>query len=131
VQADFEGSDGRVDYNLQFSNCEYHCSMVVESYRPDYVVIDCLMGTHRSREFARNLAEDPRIPYVRVILAGERDRFPKECDREVLAYIEHPFGPSQLTELIDGLQEGGTENLGGEDTSESPRSESRRIAQEA
>jgi excisionase family DNA binding protein len=89
-----------VDYNLRFSDCEYHCSMVVEKFRPDYVVIDCSLGRRRSREFAHNLEQDPRIPYVKVVLAGEPDEIPEECDRSVFAFIRRPFSTEQLSELM-------------------------------
>lgn len=93
-----------VNYNLSFTDCEYHCSMVVESYRPDYVVLDCGLGVKRSREFARNIAQDPRIPFVRIILAGEMYEFPEECDREVFAFIRQTFTAYELEKLIDNLK---------------------------
>ena len=87
-------------YNLRFTDCEYKCSMLVENYCPDYVVLDCSMGADRSREFALNLSADPRIPFVRVILAGKRSEFPNKCDKLVFAYIVRPFTGRELQDLI-------------------------------
>jgi len=104
LRAILEGDAQNVNYNLTFTDCEYHCSMVVESYRPDYVVLDCGLGVKRSREFARNIAQDPRIPFVRIILAGEIYEFPEECDREVFAFIKQTFTAFELEKLIENLR---------------------------
>ena len=104
LRAILEGEIKKVNYNLTFTNCEYHCSMVVESYRPDYVVLDCKLGVQRSREFARNIAQDPRIPFVRIILAGEIYEFPEECDHEVFAFIKQTFTAFELEKLIDNIK---------------------------
>ncbi len=93
-----------ISYNLVFSDCEYHCSMVIETYRPDYVVMDCSLGVKRSREFAKNIAQDPRIPFVRVILADENFEFPEECDKEIFAYIRKTFSAPELENLIENLK---------------------------
>ncbi len=92
-----------ISYNLAFSDCEYHCSMVIENYRPDYVVMDCSLGVKRSREFAKNIAQDPRIPFVRVILADESFEFPEECDKQIFAYIKRTFSAPELEKLIENL----------------------------
>ena len=92
------------DYKLRFSDCEYRCSMMIEKLRPDYVVIDCSMGAERSRDFARLLDEDPRIPFVRIILSGNRQERPTECDKLVFAFIQRPFTASMLFDLIGGSQ---------------------------
>jgi len=92
------------DLNLRFADCEYRCSMMVEKYRPDYVVVDCSLGADRSRDFAQILDEDPRIPFVRVILSGNRQERPAECDKLVYAFIQRPFTASMLSDLIRGSQ---------------------------
>lgn len=91
-------------FNLKVTNCEYRCSMCVEDFRPDYIVIDCALGAERSLEFARLLYEDPRIPFVRIILAGERGDLADECDRLVFAIVDPDFDASTLTRLIEGSQ---------------------------
>jgi excisionase family DNA binding protein len=96
------------DYNQQFTDCEYRCSMVIEQFRPDYVIVDCSMGVERSREFATFLSEDPRIPFVKIILAGDKRKIPKECDKLVFAYISSPFGGEMIMKLI-GCQSAGTD----------------------
>ncbi len=103
LKESFESQTTSSGYNLRITDCEYKCSMLVDNYRPDYVVIDCSMGTNRSRDFAQNLVVDPRIPYVRVILTGKRSEFPKKCDNLVFAFIEHPFTGNEIEDLIGNL----------------------------
>lgn len=94
----------RSDLDLHVTDCEYRCSMMVEQVRPDYVVVDCSLGTERSRDFVTLLSEDPRIPYVRIILAGGKNERPRECDNIVFAFIERPFTATMLTDLIGGTR---------------------------
>ncbi len=104
LRATIQADEVERNFNLSFAVCEYDCSMLVEKFRPDYAIVDCSLGTERAKEFAGHLHEDPRIPFVRVILAGTRDTFPRKCDREVFAFIEHPFNGKDLAALIDDIQ---------------------------
>lgn len=90
------------DYNLKITDCEYRCSMEIEEFRPDYVVIDCSLGSARSRDFARLLHEDNRIPFVKVILVGNGRKLPDKCDKLVFALVERQFTGETLSELIIG-----------------------------
>jgi excisionase family DNA binding protein len=90
-------------FNLQFTDCEYNCSMLIENYRPDYVHIDCSLGKERSLDFARQLKLDPRIPFVRIILVGKRHELPTECDKEIFALIESPISLNLMKDMIDNL----------------------------
>ncbi len=88
-------------FNLEITDCEYNCSTIVNHFKPDFVIIDCNMGREASRNMSRRIMEDPRIPYVRVILAGNKADFPQECDREVFARMTRPFGIASIAECID------------------------------
>jgi excisionase family DNA binding protein len=105
IQSTIESQAQNVDCKLQFTTCEYHCSMLIESFSPDYIVIDCSLGSSRSREFARHLSEDPRIPYARILLAGSPRDIPKECDHLVFGFITRPLTMMAVDELISGLQQ--------------------------
>ncbi len=91
------------DLNLEVTDCEYRCSMLIDRFRPDYVVIDCSLGVERSREFARLLSEDPRIPLARVVLAGDRGDLPKECDKLVFALVQRQLSAETLAELVSRI----------------------------
>ncbi len=99
-----DASHSYLNMNLAFSACEYTTSAMVEQFKPDYAVIDCSLGPGRSREFARHLKADPRIPFVRVILAARNGEYPEECDRDVFARIGSPIKVGDLTDCIDGVR---------------------------
>lgn len=90
------------EFNLKLTDCEYRCSMFIEKFRPDYIVIDCALGAERSHQFAQLLYEDPRIPFVRIILVGQQADMPEECDRLVFAIVDSGFDASTLSRLIAG-----------------------------
>ncbi|MBI5477522.1 MAG: excisionase family DNA-binding protein [Deltaproteobacteria bacterium] len=93
----------RASFNLETTHCEYHCSALVDSFRPDYVLLDCSLGEQRTQDICAHLLEDPRLPLVRIILAARAGEFPRECDRAVFARIEKPFGIDDIAECLDGI----------------------------
>jgi excisionase family DNA binding protein len=97
---DLEKQAGDVDFNLRLTENEYHCSMVVENFRPDYVVIDAAMGQERCRDFAQHLSEDPRVPYLKIIIAGGYDDIPSECNKMIFAVIDSPFTLGEFDNLV-------------------------------
>jgi len=90
--------------NLRVTTCEYTASAEVQGFRPDYAIIDCSLGTERSRDILYHLKQDPRIPYVRVILAAEDGAYPTGCERDVFARIETPFVLQDVTQCINGVR---------------------------
>jgi excisionase family DNA binding protein len=89
------------DFNLEITDCEYNCSAIVNHFKPDFVIIDCNLGRRESQQMSSHITKDPRIPYVRVVLAGSKDEFPAECDREVFARMTRPFGIAGISECIN------------------------------
>lgn len=87
-------------FNLELTDCEYNCAAVIEHFKPDFVIIDCNLGLEVSRLMSGHIMNDPRIPYVRVILAGTNVNYPHECDREIFARITRPFNIPSISECI-------------------------------
>jgi len=98
-------TEADLDYNLRFANCEYTCSSVVNELRPDFAIIDCSLGAQASGDIASHLIEDPRAPFVRVVLAGREDELPTECERVVYARLNRPFGIEDITECVEGIRQ--------------------------
>ena len=94
-------ADG-VWFNLRITDCEYNCSTLVNSFRPDFVVVDCSLGEEQTRDITNHLQQDPRIPFVHLIIAGPKGYFSEECEKEVFARIEHPFSIWDINECIQG-----------------------------
>jgi len=97
---------GSGDFNLEITDCEYNCSAVVNDFKPDFAIVDCLLGRDVSRDISNHLMQDPRIPYVRVVLAGGADSLPHECDKEVFALMGRPFDIREISECINGFEDG-------------------------
>lgn len=87
-------------FNLEITDCEYNCSAIIDHFKPDFVIIDSNLGIRVSQQMSNHIMKDPRIPYVRVIIAGGNDDFPNECDRKVFARMTRPFDISNITECI-------------------------------
>lgn len=88
-------------FNLEITDCEYDCSAIVNHFKPDFVIVDCNLGQQVSKQIINHIMKDPRIPYVRVVFAGSKNDFPRECDRKVFARITRPFGIEGIAECID------------------------------
>ena len=89
-------------FALETADCEYSCSALIEGFRPDYAVIDCALGPDTSRDLCKHLVSDPRIPFVRVIMAAEAHELPRDCDHQVFATIHKPLRIEGLSGLIRG-----------------------------
>ena len=99
---ELENESALHNFNLRITDCEYRCSMTIDKFRPDYVILDCSMGDQRTRDFARQLYEDPRIPFVKVILVGDKGEIPKECNKMVFAIIKRKLSAGILPAIING-----------------------------
>jgi excisionase family DNA binding protein len=91
---------GEAPFNLEFAECEYTTSALVDKFRPDYVIIDCSLGATKVRDVVNHLKEDPRIPHIRVVLAVEPGELPHECDKEIFARIEKPFTADDIVSCV-------------------------------
>jgi excisionase family DNA binding protein len=88
---------------LQFTSCEYDCSLAVDSFRPEYVIVDCAMELVKCEELCIHLANDPRIPWVKIVLAVPPD---KECTTNLMggiSVIAQPFGIGELEDCVDNF----------------------------
>jgi excisionase family DNA binding protein len=90
LAAALRGSRPAAPFNLELADCEYTCSAVVETFRPDFAVVDCSLGPERAADIVTHLSEDPRIPFVRVIVSGRADDLPDDCQRMIFARIDRP-----------------------------------------
>ena len=86
--------------NLQIADGGYSCSLLITDFRPDYAVIDCAIG-QEVKDISNNLAMEPRIPNVRIILVGNKCDFPKECDKKIFARVKRPSRLFEIVNLID------------------------------
>lgn len=89
-----------VGFSLQIANCGYDCSTLVDHFRPDFIVIDCCLGRKEAKSIVQHLVRDPRIPFVRLVIAGQEGEFSSECDEGVFGRINRPFSLQDISEFI-------------------------------
>lgn len=95
-----EDRGGSGDLSIKFAENEYECSFLVQSFRPDYIIIDCNLGKKRISDLCRNAYRDPRIPLPRIVLSSKVRKSNDYCDREIFGWIRKPFGVDQILECI-------------------------------
>lgn len=95
-----EKNSGRI-FSFKITSCEYECSAIVEKTRPDFAIIDCSFG--KARDFCDYLANDSRVPYVRLILASNTDVSFEYGSKKVIGHISKPLTIEQVEECITGL----------------------------
>lgn len=93
----------RNGFQIKFAANEYEAAMIIQSFRPDYIVVDCSLGKSRTQSMCRNLFSDIRLPVVRIILSSKTRRIRDYCDREVFGWIKKPFTLEQLKQCIRGV----------------------------
>ncbi len=87
---------------LQFASCEYECSLLIERFRPDFVVVDCAMQEDKCRELCHHLANDPRIQGNTIILAAPARKLSISFPGTVR--IRHPFTLQDLEDHLSNSQ---------------------------
>ncbi|MFH1755212.1 MAG: helix-turn-helix domain-containing protein [Candidatus Latescibacterota bacterium] len=90
---------------IRFATCEYEAAVMIQDFRPDYIVIDCALGKSRTAAICGSLFSDIRIPVARIILSSKTKQLKDYCDREVFGWIQKPFSVAQLKECIHGVPE--------------------------
>ncbi len=90
-------------FNLEIADCEYSASAVLSRFKADFAFVDCSLGRRASRDIIRHLKQDPRVPFIRVVLAGNPGQAPAGCEKEIFARIERPLSLKDITECIEGI----------------------------
>ncbi|MBI5117517.1 excisionase family DNA-binding protein [Candidatus Poribacteria bacterium] len=92
-------------FRFQFASCEYDCSLVVDSFRPEYVIVDCVTDLEKCEELCRHLACDPRIPGVEIILAVPRDKNIETNLVGGITVIEQPFCIADIEKRVEYFEQ--------------------------
>lgn len=87
---------------------EYECSARIEKLRPDYIVIDCAYGVSRTKNFCRNLTNDNRVPYTRIILTSRTPRLKGYCESAIFGWLRKPFKFEELALCIKRVKDSQT-----------------------
>lgn len=90
-------------FQIRFAANEYEAAVVIQTFRPDYIVVDCALGKQRTQSMCRNLFSDIRLPVIRIILSSKTRRTRDYCDKEIFGWIKKPFSLQQLKDCIRGV----------------------------
>ncbi len=100
LAASLIGEASSAPFNMRVADCEYDCSTLLNDFRPDFFFVDCELGAKSVIHITRHLAGDPRVPVVRIILAGSDLKLPADCEKNVFARIERPFNVADIDSCI-------------------------------
>ena len=92
-------------FEIRFANNGYECSAVVESFKPDYVLIDCSFPEHARLDLCTHLVNDHRIPDIQIVVAQDSgQRGALEEIPGVIGEIAAPISLCKLDSLVSGRQ---------------------------
>ena len=92
-------------FHLEFTSCEYDCSALVNRFRPRYVVVDCSLPREQCEDLCHHIAQDPRIPDVRMILAASPIVGPSVAGIGRYPCLEDPTASRRFEEQVDRLSD--------------------------
>ncbi|MHC4470590.1 MAG: helix-turn-helix domain-containing protein [Planctomycetota bacterium] len=91
------------EMKLEFAETEYALSALVDTFRPDFVVLDGEVGASRIREASASLLRDARVRLEGIILATDVEQA-SEAGTRLLSRIGRPFGLLELSERIEEIR---------------------------
>lgn len=83
------------------TNCEYECSAIVEKMRPDIAVID--WSFHKAKDFRAYLANDSRVPHLKIILVSDSELPTDEGDEKVVGHVKKSITIERIEEFISRI----------------------------
>lgn len=97
------GQGEHENIELRFARSAYDAAAVAGSFRPAFVVVDQELRGHGGSDLLDSLADDPRLPGLRIILGvpkGKAARLGALPEKGVVSVIEKPFGQERIVEVI-------------------------------
>ncbi len=89
-------------FNIVTADCEYDCAAIIEKFRPDYAIVDCTFRD--SRNVCEHLANDPRVPFIKIIRISESNEMIDFCDNKVIGRLAKPFTAKRFNRFVDQLR---------------------------
>jgi excisionase family DNA binding protein len=99
---------------LRFARNAYEAAAVVDSFLPAFAIVDQDAFPFGDEGLLEGLANDPRLPGLRIIVAvrrGHAQQLGEGHDPHLISrVIEKPFDPDQIAAVIDGYPVGSIES---------------------
>jgi excisionase family DNA binding protein len=94
-----------LEFDLRVVDSEYNCCLLINEFRPDFVVIDTSLGAKRCYELMKHLHADPRLPLVRVVLNRDLKGLPRALKKKVFAFIKGSITAKTLSHIVADFQD--------------------------
>lgn len=91
------------DLSVEVAESEYALSALVQTFVPDFVIIDEKITRERVSSVARSLLQDARLRLEGILIASE-GKIDKRCPEGASARIGRPFTLEQLSECISRIR---------------------------
>ncbi len=104
LNSELQSSVAKARFDLVVASCEYDCSAVLNRFKPDYVIIDSALGIPFIQHIVRHLADDFRLPVLRLIVAGDERVLPEDCTSGIFARIQRPFTVDMVNACLESLR---------------------------
>ena len=89
---------------LRFARSAYAASAMVCDFRPAFAVVDQELVASREPDLLADLASDPRLPGLRIILAvpkGKATRTSAMAEKGIVGVFEKPFGQDRIVGVMN------------------------------
>jgi DNA-binding NtrC family response regulator len=89
---------------LRLARSAYAASAMVCDFRPAFAVVDHELIASREPDLLAQLASDPWLPGLRIILAvpkGEGTRASASAERGIVSVFEKPLGQDRIVEVMN------------------------------
>jgi excisionase family DNA binding protein len=89
---------------LRFARSAYAASAMVCDFRPAFAVVDHELIASREPDLLAQLASDPRLPGLRIILAVPKGKGPRAstlAEKGIVGVFEKPFGQDRIVEVMN------------------------------
>jgi CheY-like chemotaxis protein len=87
---------------LEFASSEYECASVIDSFRPELVVIDGALPEEECRSLCTHIAGDARIPGARIVFAKATGGESSSVGGDRRSQLPGQFAVSDLEERLGG-----------------------------
>ena len=86
---------------IRFTNCEYDCSLLIDTFRPEFIVVDCAGNAEEFEEICDHLMSDPRLADANILLALPAGEGLKSGRTRGAATVNHPFTLGELEIFVE------------------------------
>jgi len=89
---------------MKFSSCGYETATIIQTFQPDFIVIDDTLVSSKPDDLCRHLINDPRVHGAQIVLALNKPVKAEDLMDGICATIHTPFSPVELEMCFSKLK---------------------------